>query len=32
MDNAIKEKIGSGKEVNHGQKEFNCFLQSSIEY
>lgn len=32
MDNAIKEKIGIGKEIDHGQKEFKFFLQSSIEY
>jgi hypothetical protein len=32
MDNAIKEKNGIGKKIDHGKKEFNFFLQSSIEY
>jgi hypothetical protein len=26
MDNAIKEKIGIGKEIDHEQKEFNFFF------
>lgn len=32
MDNAINENNGIGKEIDHGQKEFNFFLQISIEY
>jgi hypothetical protein len=32
MDNAIKEKIRIGKEIDHGQKEFKKKLQSSVEY
>jgi len=32
MDNAIKEKIIIGKEIDHGQKEFKKKLQRSIGY